>query len=428
VDGNIYKDYPAGTSEIQFQYKVNEIQATYVGCQVGANPSPVTEGCLAANGTIVVDGQTFSYTYDILSNNVNGRTLQGFSLQAEEKMYRCENCPYLTYDKFYKYYGVFDYANQWILAAFDGRSTSFANGNADFSMYTEVGRAEAIKKGSAYMSVWMYTIRELEDAIDDCKTDCTAANCNDEPVIAWDEGAAFYTGSLEGTDGSGQGVFPYSLADKRCENFKTCGDLANEITGTSHVNIQILAQFVDGKRNLLAGKCDAVRKNKERIEQLMAVPLIQGTLRYAYVTDLGNDPSEKPEAEGATFAAAVLPLVNACNEEAADTIYKNMKVGQKGSANFVTVKNAFESVYACMNVRCEDVGGLYDATTGGYMKHAQPCSSSSSSSDNKVGLAVGLSIGGVALIAIIVLLSRRYCGSHSNITNTDVNGGDKMVA
>lgn len=187
---------------------------------------------------------------------------------------------------------------------------------------------------------------------------------------------------------------------------------------------------MDGKRNLLAGKCDAVRQNKERIEQLMAVPLVQGTIRYAYVTDLGNDPSEKPEAEGATFAAAVLPLVSACDEDAADTIYKNMKVGQKGSANFVTVKNAFESVYACLNIRCQDVGGLYDATTGGYMKYAEPCSSTeSSSSDSKVGLAVGLTIGGVALIAIIVLLSRRYCGSHSNVTaGADVAGGDKMVA
>lgn len=430
VKGVIYEDYPAGTSVIQIQYEVNTIQSTWVGCRVGANPEPFTDGCLAESGEIIADGQTFNYTYDVLSNNDNGRTLQGFSLQAEERMYRCENCPYSTFEKFYKYYGVFDYANQWIMAAFDGKSTTFANGNADFSLYSEVGRAEAIKKGSAYMSVWMYVIREFEDALDDCKTDCTTANCNDEPVHAWDEGVAFYTGSLEGTDGSGDGVMPHSLADKRCQNFKTCGDLANEVSGLSHVNIQILAQFVDGKRKLLAGQCEAARENKNRIEKLMAIPLIQGAIRYAYVTDLGNDPTEKPEAEGATFAAAVLPLVHACDDAAADTIYKSLKVGQSGSANFVAVKNAFESVYSCLNVRCEDVGGLYDAATGGYLKYAEPCSTTTSSSnENKVGLAVGLSIGGVVLIGLIVIFSRRYCGSHSNVNSgADVTGGDKMVA
>jgi len=427
LKGIVYEDYSAGTSVIQIQYDVNTIQSTYVGCQVGANPDPITDGCLVASGDLVIDGQSFNYTYDVLTDNVNGRTLQGFSLQAEEKMYKCENCPYKTYNKFYKYYGAYDYADKWIMAAFDGKATSFANGNADFSMYSEVGRAEAIKKGSAYMSVWMYIIREFEDALDDCQKNCAANNCNDEPVNAWDEGVAFYTGSIEGSDGSGDGVFPYALADKRCQNFKTCGDLANQVSGGSHVNMQILAQFVDGKRKLLAGQCSEARQNKVRIEQLMAIPLVQGALRYAYVTDLGNDASEKAEAEGATFAAAVLPLVSACDEDAADTIYKNLKVGQKGSANFVAVKNAFESVYECMNIRCEDVGGLYDAATGGYLKYAEPCNTTTSN-DKNVGLIVGLTFGGLALVGLVVFLSRRFCGSHSNINTSADVGGDKMVA
>ena len=43
---------------------------------------------------------------------------------------------------------------------------------------------------------------QFEDAIDDC-TSCTS-NCNEhstnsDSVHAWDEGVAFYTGSLEGT-------------------------------------------------------------------------------------------------------------------------------------------------------------------------------------------------------------------------------------
>lgn len=223
---------------------------------------------------------------------------------------------------------------------------------------------------------------------------------------------AFYTGSLEGKDGSGTGVFPYSLADKRCENFKTCGDLASETEGTAHVNIELLEQFTIGQSKLKQGQCSSARENKERIEQLMAVPLIQGALRYAYITE-HEEFTEKAEAEGATFASAVLPLVHFCDEEAAATIYDNLKVGQNGSANFAAVKSAFESVYECMGVACQDVGGLYDGATGTYYEGAAPCgsSSSSSSSEKNVGLIVGLTIGGLVLVAlVIVVVNRRRHG------------------
>ena len=51
-------------------------------------------------------------------------------------MYECdEGCPYHTYNKFFEYYGVHDYANQWVLAAFNRASTNFAKGNAAFNDY-----------------------------------------------------------------------------------------------------------------------------------------------------------------------------------------------------------------------------------------------------------------------------------------------------
>eukprot|EP00965_Chrysotila_dentata_P080571 2658560-Pleurochrysis_carterae.AAC.1 len=62
---------------------------------------------------------------------------------------------------FYDYYGDFDYANKWVLAALEGSRTEFANrGDADFSTYNDSAtRVEAAQKGTAYMSVWMYVIR-----------------------------------------------------------------------------------------------------------------------------------------------------------------------------------------------------------------------------------------------------------------------------
>lgn len=101
---------------------------------------------------------TLEYTYDPFKDNKNGRTLQSFSTTAKAKMYDCANCPYDTYQQFYNYYTNFDYANKWVLAAFNGGSTNFANGNADFSSYTDPGGAigKSPAKHSAYTISLIY--------------------------------------------------------------------------------------------------------------------------------------------------------------------------------------------------------------------------------------------------------------------------------
>jgi hypothetical protein len=131
VYGKVYDDYPNGSNQIMVQYKTTDNQASYVSCQVGGLPKPNLQGCLAASGTLSIDGATLSYTYNQKSDNTNKRTLQNFSTQAEDKMFRCENCPYPTYKKFREYYGFFDYADKWINAAFDGTGTNFARGNGE---------------------------------------------------------------------------------------------------------------------------------------------------------------------------------------------------------------------------------------------------------------------------------------------------------
>ena len=100
------------------------------------------DGCLANTGTVTIGGVgEVGYSYDQTTDNDNGRTIQGFSTAAEKKMYNgCPGCPYPAYKAFYDYYGQFDYANQWVLAALDGTATSFTNGNADFSKYSFTGR------------------------------------------------------------------------------------------------------------------------------------------------------------------------------------------------------------------------------------------------------------------------------------------------
>eukprot|EP00964_Phaeocystis_antarctica_P081227 scaffold50792_cov69-Phaeocystis_antarctica.AAC.1 len=102
----------------------------------------------------------------------------------------------------------------------------------------------------------------------------------------------------------------------------------------------------------------------------MTVPLVQGALRYAYKNSgMAMGASPKNAAFGATFAAAVLPLVHACNTMSATTVSDNLKFGlyPDGAtadttrySNFAAVKSAFEDVYACLGITCAHVGGLLD--------------------------------------------------------------------
>ena len=104
------------------------------------------------------------------------------------------------------------------MAAFEGRKTELNNGQVNFEMYSLVGRAEATKKGTSHLAIWMYVIGLMEEAISTCQ----ARAGNSEVMRRWDEAVALYTGSLEGTDGSGQGLLLYELADKRRTNFRNC--------------------------------------------------------------------------------------------------------------------------------------------------------------------------------------------------------------
>ena len=267
-------------------------------------------------------------------------TLKGFSTSAKTKMYDgCPGCPYKTYKQFYDYYLDFDYADKWVSAALSGENMSFASGKHspnNFAVLGDAARIEAAKKGTAYMNVWMYVIREFEDAIDDCTSctsECNEHSTNSGSVHAWDEGVAFYAGSREGTaqGGSSNGVMVYRLAEKRCQNFGTCGAAGTEASGMSMVNSELFKAaglFATGRDLLQQGHCAKVRPVVEQIVSLMTVPLVQGTLRYAYkVGNVASDRSAKNAAEGSTFAAAVLPMVHNCNTASAAVVSANLKFG-----------------------------------------------------------------------------------------------------
>jgi len=126
---------------------------------------------------------------------------------------------------------------------------------------------------------------------------------------------------------------------------------------------------------LQAGNCSDIAPLKKKIVELMSVPLVQGSLRYAYkVAKLQG--GSKEFAEGAAFSAAILPRIHACDATAAKTISDNMNMEIKEtarmSAGFEAVKAAFEKTYKCLGINCAQIGGLIVSGTE-YYDGFSPC-------------------------------------------------------
>jgi hypothetical protein len=136
-----------GAVSLELQYRTSEAGGTT--CNVGGLPSPITTGCLAANGTLTVTGGTapISYLYNALEATRNERTLQGFSTGWQSKMLdEQDGQPYKHFKLFSDYYGSETYADQFVTAALTGAPASVSNFNADFSSYALESRAGKKKK------------------------------------------------------------------------------------------------------------------------------------------------------------------------------------------------------------------------------------------------------------------------------------------
>jgi len=329
--GKMKKAAAAGDTSITVTY-----QST---CREGGLSVQDTSGCFTvAGGALTVGGADIGAPTAVTNKY---RTLAGFSTAAGKKMASWPD--YIVYKDYFK---VEDYANQRVLAGLDGTGICAA--------CDEAAKVQIAKKTSAYMNVWMYAIHEMEDAIADCQAGCI--DCNDDPVHAWDEGWAFYAGSLEGTDGKSSGKLIYALAEKRAGNFGT-----KTADGGAKVNEALLSEFTKGKVALQQGKCADVPAIKKKIVSIMSVPLVQGSLRYAYkVAELQG--GSKEFAEGAAFSAAILPRIHACDAAKAKIIADNMNMeiaeADRMKSGVAAVKEAFEACYTSMGITCGHVGGL----------------------------------------------------------------------
>jgi hypothetical protein len=383
-------------------------------------------------------GHAFKYEYNAREENENGRTLQMFSTLANKTMERPNGRYIEEFKMFMDYYGETDYADKWIYSASENQEASYKTGlgYADFSFFeTRLALAEAMSKGTVVLSLFMEVILQLDEAVLACQKMCDT--CVHDSIHSLDQAVAFYAGSLEGEDGrSGDGKLFFDLANRRSLNFRTAGEQGNDDVGNSYVNIQVVREFKKMQLFLTNKECSNAMGSKAVIVNNMKVPLIQGVLKHAYTRAYENpttqESREQVEAEGATYAAGILPFVHNCNPEAAKKIYENMRVGSDSrSLDFAEVKRSFEAMYACMGVSCADVGGLWTVT--GYTSNARPCGSiipmagetsespqspppnKNSSQQNEAGAGGGLiavaMIASFSLVALLVVVAQNFARS-----------------
>jgi hypothetical protein len=303
----------------------------------------------------------------------------------------------------------------------------------DFSTKTDKFNLEAAKKGAVYINAWMYVLHEYEDAIQDCLNG--QISNNDASVHAWDEGVAFYVGSLAASStwvGSTQtgsnGNMIYELANKRCANFGTCTEGK---TGNSNVNVALSTQWANGQWACKTGDCAGAVVALDKIKSLMRIPLIQGTLRYAYKMGVEGsgatgDSIGKAAGEGYAFMLSVVHAVAKCDINNAITIYTALDAHDVqeggslgGDITFAAVKAAFENNYDCMGITCDDVGGLVSDVSahGGYYPGAEPCDDHDHDDDEdedteeKVPLWAWIALGGAG--ALVLLFFGLMCSARA---------------
>jgi len=156
------------------------------------------------------------------------------------------------------------------------------------------------------------------------------------------------------------------------------------------------------------GTCSAVRPLLDEITALMTVPLIQGTLLYA---SGAKRTSTKGKAEGATFAAAMLPRLHYCSPKDATIVYNNMRIGSTTAVDhYAIVQDAIRGVdnanLRCMNVTCAQIGGLQIGNE--YIAGGQPCVDpvigEGLSSGETAGVVIGVIIACVIILGLVVFL------------------------
>lgn len=225
-----------------------------------------------------------------------------------------------------------------------------------YAQQTQIFRADAGIKTIQYQSVWMWVIHQMELAIKDSKTGKKFFASRN-----WDYAVADYMGSQIVASEDNPGYVLHTLAVKRCSQFGTCVSKGGVTRST--VNNKIYSNFRAGKNAIKWGKTNKLIGHKNRIINLMYVPLIQGCIRYIVKTKMDSgEKKQKSHAEAWAFCAAFLPKLNSCSKHAAKVIRNNLgpKIKNPMKAGTTFVINQVYKNFKCMGIKCSDFGNYVE--------------------------------------------------------------------
>lgn len=333
----------------------------------------------------------------------------------------CDGAFLNDFQYFVDYFGESDFADKWVSSLFSLDPAFFASGygtaafNELYYRQDARARSEGIRFGVSTMIVLHEMIREMELSVYQChKKNKVQAN------VHLDKAYAYYSGTLEGPSGAGEGLFLYELAQLRCNQTRTCGRNHNRNGDDAYVNYEILEDFVDAQESLDDFECKDVREDVDDIIRLLKIPLIQGILRYAYENQF-DDFGTRSILDGAVFMTAMLPWMDACDEDLAMVVYDNMRVrSTPGAVSYADVRSALEGMYKCFDIACEEVGGMWDRDAGEWRKNGEPCghytkadrasnASTFISSSKNAGKAVGITFAVLIILIVLILVALRCC-------------------
>lgn len=249
-----------------------------------------------------------------------------------------------TFELFSSYWKAPNYAHKTI--------TDIIYKRGMYARQSQLFRADAGVKTMQYQSIWMWVIHEMEFSVKKCK--------EGKPWFStrsWDYAVADYMGSQIVASEENPGYLLHTLAVKRCSQFGTCATSGGVTRST--VNNKIYYNFKEGKKAIGSRKCGKLAGHRNRIIQLMYVPLIQGCIRYIVKTQVDTgEKKQKSHGEAWAFCAAFLPKLNKCSKSAAMVIRNNLgpKIAKPMGGGSTFVINQLYNNFKCMGIKCSDLG------------------------------------------------------------------------
>lgn len=145
------------------------------------------------------------------------------------------------------------------------------------------------------------------------------------PSFFWDAFAAFYIGSVEGTNIGGSdetidGVMLWNLANKRAVTFNTLND-----EFYAEINDEMINILYAGQSELSQGNCFNIEKSANEAMHLMMLPIVQNTIWYAIQNEgLKANSTSSDLVVGKVLASSLLPIVKKYDTDSAMVIKRNM--------------------------------------------------------------------------------------------------------